>query len=134
MLFLAIMISQPTIAVFYDGACHLCSREIEHYRKIVPADQVSFVDIASATFVPERYKLDKHEVQKYFHVIKNGAVFRGVDAFIELWQVIPRYRKFATIAKLPGFHFLLQIAYVIFARGIRPILPKRNCDDNTCSR
>ena len=40
-------IRDPLVTVFYDGKCGLCSREINHYKKIAPNGKYQIWDIVS---------------------------------------------------------------------------------------
>ena len=118
---------------FFDGACHLCSREVDHYLKIPGAEKIEFIDITGPTFSAQAYGLDPIAVNKAMHVISpDGAIFTGVDAFIEIWKVLPTYQTYARAANLPVVKPLLKMGYTIFAR-LRPYLPKRKDACEACA-
>ncbi|MBF0290329.1 MAG: DUF393 domain-containing protein [SAR324 cluster bacterium] len=125
------------LTVYYDGACHLCSREIAHYQKKDKLQLIEFMDISAASFEATSEGLNSAEVKKMLHVrLVNGELRTGVDAFIAIWQTLPGYVWMADIAKQSGVKWLLSIAYHGFAK-IRPLLPKRKvdqCDTGYCSR
>ena len=117
---------------FFDGACHLCSREVEHYQKLPGSEKIEFIDIAAVSFSAKEYGLDPITVNKEMHVISpEGKVFKAVDAVIEIWKVIPKYRIHASVAKQPPIKAFLKIGYVIFA-NLRPYLPKRKGACEVC--
>jgi predicted DCC family thiol-disulfide oxidoreductase YuxK len=114
------------LKVYYDGLCHLCSREINHYAG-VPGSQerIEFVDISDPSFDPRAEGVDALKVQKYFHAKRgDGTVLVGLDAFMAMWRVTPGYHWLATLAGLPVIKPMLQILYAGFAE-VRPLLPKR---------
>ena len=117
---------------FFDGACHLCSREVDHYRKLPGSEKIEFIDIAGGSFTAEAFGLDPIAVNREMHV-KNpsGQVFTGVNAFIEIWKILPRYKAHAFMANQPVIKPLLKIAYFAFA-SIRPYLPKRKDSCDAC--
>ncbi len=121
--------------VYFDGACHLCSREIEHYRKHTAEAGLEFIDIAHPAFSARAEGLDPVRVNREMHVRDvNGKLHYGVDAFIELWRVMPGYARLSKIAKLPWINPFLQVGYHAFAK-IRPYLPKKKgdyCDTGAC--
>ncbi len=123
--------------VYFDGACHLCSREIEHYRPKAVSGRVEFIDIASPGFSAIAEGLDPVRVNREMHVRdENGELHYGVGAFIQLWKTLPGYSGWARIAEMPGIHQVLQIGYRGFA-ALRPFLPKRKvagCDTGSCHR
>lgn len=38
------------LTIFYDGACHLCAREIDHYKKVDTTNKILYLDIAKKSF------------------------------------------------------------------------------------
>ncbi len=122
--------------IFYDGACHLCAREIDHYKKIDTENRIEYVDIADPNFNALEEDLDPKMVNKYLHVKdKEGNPITGVDAFIEIWKELPQYNWLAKLAKAPLISPAMRIGYKIFAE-IRPHLPKKknHCSSGACTR
>jgi len=114
------------ISVYYDGLCQVCSREIDHYRRQIGARNLRFVDIFSPDFSAEREGLDPARVHQVMHVRRrDGTLALGVEAFIEIWQNLPRYQKLAFFAKTSFVKGALQIFYQIFTK-IRPLLPRKS--------
>ena len=117
--------STTSIRVFYDGLCHLCYQEVRHYQRCRGSDQIEFVDITAPQFSATAEGLDPREVNRQFHVRRaNGSMAVGVDAFIEIWKTLPRYRFLARFASLSPVRLILQFGYYWFAK-IRPYFPKR---------
>jgi predicted DCC family thiol-disulfide oxidoreductase YuxK len=123
------MMSQnANISIFFDGLCPLCSREIDHYRKQSGSENLNFVDITNSAFSAESEGLDPHEVHKVMHIKRaNGEVQTGVDAFIAIWDMLPRYKWLSRNAKQPIVRPFLDIGYHAFAL-IRPYLPRKTRD------
>jgi predicted DCC family thiol-disulfide oxidoreductase YuxK len=120
------------LSVYFDGACILCSREIEHYRKVDRAGALRLVDISDPQFRAETEGLDPVRVQKVMHVRReDGSFVTGVEAFREIWARIPRYRWAAGLSRLPGVRQGLDLGYFCFAT-VRPWLPKRKRDSAAC--
>lgn len=122
------------LTIFYDGACYLCSAEIDHYRKL-KSETLDFVNIADPHFSAEKEGLDPHDVQIEMHVkTSNGKIIKGVDAFIEIWKHLPRYQWLVPLCNNRASKPCLRFGYFIFARMIRPYLPKKKvaCDTGTC--
>ncbi|MCB0327192.1 MAG: DUF393 domain-containing protein [Bdellovibrionales bacterium] len=116
---------QNTWVLFFDGACHLCSREIRHYKKIDDASILSFVDISDPSFDASAYGLDSKRVHKLMHLrTPTGDIKIGVDAFIEIWKQFDRYKNLARFVSFPLIKFFAQIGYRVFA-VLRPLLPKK---------
>lgn len=121
------------LKVFHDGACHLCYREIKHYLKIDKKGLIEAIDITDANFKASDYGLDAVEVDISIHTIDDaGNVFKGIDSFIEIWKRVPPYQYLIPIFNNHILRPLFDRLYILFARQVRPRLPKRNCDTN-CS-
>jgi predicted DCC family thiol-disulfide oxidoreductase YuxK len=118
------------VTVFYDGLCHLCSREIDHYRTLKGAERIHFLDITSSAFNAAKEGLDPVKVHESMHVRgKDGKLHLGVDAFICIWGELPALRFLVPIAKFLPVHLLLQAFYFAFAK-VRPLLPRKQCEDS----
>ncbi len=122
---------QNNLTVYYDGLCKLCSKEINHYKKQKGADQIIFMDICSQNFDAKAEGLDPKKIHKVMHVRRtDGSLATRVDAFIEIWQNLPRYRFLVPLAKNPVLKLGLETGYSFFAT-IRPMLPRNK--NNDCS-
>ncbi len=121
--------------IFYDGACYLCSTEIDHYRKKDTTVPFDFVDISSAQFNAASYGLNPKQVNLEMHVqCEDGTIRKGVDAFLEIWRRIPSYQKWAWALERNWIKPVLDVGYFCFAR-VRPFLPKRKgaeCKTGAC--
>lgn len=112
--------------IFFDGACHLCSREMRHYKNLPEARHFEYINIASPQFRSQDFGLDRERVNQEMHVMDEaGRIYAGVEAFTEIWKRLPRWRILARIVQWPVMHTLARIGYWTFARLIRPYLPKR---------
>lgn len=113
------------VKVYYDGLCHLCSREMEHYRQEPGGESLEFVDITTPGFQAAAEGLDPVRVHRAMHVRKSdGTLAVGVEAVLVIWAVMPRYRRAARLGRSPLPNLLLRLGYRIFAAA-RPWLPKR---------
>ena len=117
---------QPTITVYYDDQCPLCTREINFYqRKIEPKD----AHWEAISNINEE-KIDKGKALEKLHVSdSNGNLFVGTDAFIEIWARIPQLNKIAKVMKIPIFKIFLEIGYEIFL-----ILRKHTWRRQSCTK
>lgn len=124
------------LTVYYDGGCHLCSREIEHYRKKDTERRLQLIDIAAPGFDAAAAGLDPVAVRRELHVRRpDGKLAVGLPAFIAIWEALPGFGALATVARLPLLSPLLRGGYRIFA-AIRPYLPRRpraECADGRCA-
>jgi len=127
--------NEKSFQVFYDGACYLCSGEINHYRKKETTVPFEYVDISSPNFKAADHGLENEKVQLEMHVkCEDGAVKTGVEAFLEIWRRVPSYQKLAWALDREWIKPVLRVGYFCFAR-VRPYLPKKkgiHCESGTC--
>lgn len=127
------MKKKENLTVFYDGLCQLCSREIEHYKRQAGASQIDFVDICAPGFDAAKEGLDPFAIHKVMHVRRpDGKLVTRVQAFAEIWERLPRYRRLAPLSRLPGVAQALDLGYSAFAK-LRPFLPRRK-QNSDCSQ
>lgn len=120
--------NETVLNVYYDGLCMLCSREIEHYKKQKGSNAFLFTDITSKDFDAKKENVDPVLVHKIMHVKKsNGEIKTGVDAFIEIWGHLPKYKKIGQWAKKSPIKTVLNLGYQFFA-VVRPYLPRKSND------
>ena len=60
-------------------------------------------------------KTSAKNLLRRLHVKKKDKIYQGVDAFIELWSEIPRYRFLAFLVRKPLIYQLAWFLYEIFA-------------------
>ena len=114
--------------VFFDGACHLCSREVGLYERADTACKLNLVDISKPGFSAQAHGLDDAKVNKHMHVRgPEGELEVGVDAFVAIWEALGKYNWAVSAAKSPVLRPVMDVAYRAFAR-VRPYLPKRSAD------
>ena len=112
-----------SLAVFYDGACPVCRREIGVYRDLTPVEPVEFCDVSQQA-VPLPAELTREQALARFHVrYADGRIESGARAFIALWERLPYWRWLARVGRLPGVAGVMEIAYRGFLR-IRPMIQR----------
>ncbi len=105
------------ITVFYDGKCGLCSKEIDYYRRIAPAEVFDWRDITQSWDELEEAGVSLVEGLKVLHVMDHqGNLHKGVDAFILIWKQMKLWRVLASIVSLPLFRPIADSVYSLFAR------------------
>ncbi len=117
---------QPTITVYYDDQCPLCTREINFYKRKIEPKDAHWEAISNIN----EEKIDKGKALEKLHVSdSNGNLFVGTDAFIEIWARVPELSKFAKILRMPIFKIFLEICYEIFL-----ILRKHTWRRQSCTK
>jgi predicted DCC family thiol-disulfide oxidoreductase YuxK len=129
------MTTTPDLTIFFDGACPLCRREIAHYLRRDRGGRLAALDIAAdpaplaALGVTQRAALDALHVRD-----AAGRLHVGADAFLAIWERLPRWRLAArAIRAVPGASRLMEMAY-------RAVAPRRAriaamlCAEGSCRK
>ena len=112
-------------AVFFDGSCPMCSREIAFYRRQQGADGIAWVDVSACPLAEVPAGLSREAVMARFHVRSgDGRLVSGAHAFATLWGALPRFSLAGRIMGLPGIRHVLELAYVAFL-PLRPWMQRR---------
>lgn len=98
--------------VLYNGACPICSREINHYERLSQkqALAIQYDDLADSAKL-DKWGLNADEAAERLHVRKDGKIYSGIPAFVILWNDIPQMRWLAKFVSLPGVHKLACLTY-----------------------
>ena len=116
----------PVGEVFYDGECPFCVRGIRRFEAMLRRHRFGVVPLqspgaASALAVAPEHLLDEMRLR-----LRDGRVFGGADALMEvarrIWWAWPLW----AVSRLPGARPLLRTAYRSVARN-------RGCMGNTCA-
>ncbi len=103
--------------VFYDDACPLCTKEINHYRKLKTCHPINWVPIHQDQNMLNSFEFSKHALLERLHVVRgDGVIVTGASAFATIWYSIQRYHWLgATVYKL---HLIptLEFFYTRFAK------------------
>jgi len=107
------------IRVLYNADCPVCRAEIDHYAAHAAArdlpirfDDLNGPDITLWGVTPDA-------AARRLHVLHEGRVVAGVEAFRLLWDAMPRYRWLARVTGWPGVR---QAATLIYDRVAAPYL------------
>jgi predicted DCC family thiol-disulfide oxidoreductase YuxK len=104
------------IKVFYDAQCGLCRKEINYYKRIAPPGIFAWCDVHDSAAELESLGVTVTNALKLFHVLdNNGQLYKGVDAFIIIWQQLKYWRMLAYLIALPGIKQVTQLVYSRFA-------------------
>lgn len=125
---------ESPLIVYYDGACPLCSREINFYRRRRGADAIDWVDVSNGSDVMIAPDLMRAEALGRFHVrLSDGKLESGARGFGELWAALPGFRWLGLLARSRAIHPLLETAYRGFLK-LRPAVQSslaRRCEKFT---
>jgi predicted DCC family thiol-disulfide oxidoreductase YuxK len=105
------------IEVFYDGACPLCTREIQMLQRRNTRQRIRFVDIAAESFDASRIGLPWETLMDRIHGrLPDGTLVEGVEVFRRLYAAVG-FGPLVALTRLPGVTQLLDVAYHTFAKN-----------------
>jgi predicted DCC family thiol-disulfide oxidoreductase YuxK len=117
--------AQPAIAVYFDGGCPMCAKEIAHYQKLDTAGCVQWVDIAGPhPSCPIGY--DQSTLLARFHVeeINSGRMLDGAAGFARLWREMPTpWKQLGVVASWAPVTWLLELGYRVTLK-VRPVMAR----------
>lgn len=120
----------PKPILFYDGACPLCRKEIDHYKRLDRKRDINWIDISTDSETLKNFSLDYITAMKHIHgVTEQSKVVRGVAAFVLVWRKLPYYRWLAAFVSNLHLVSLLDRVYFGFANWRF----KRRCQANSCN-
>lgn len=101
-------------AVYYDGACPVCSREIAMYKRGDAVPNEAFQDISTGP-VPD--DATREELLARFHVrLSNGQMVSGARAFLALWRTQKWMRPVGIALDRQPFIWVLDLGYAGFLK------------------
>ncbi len=119
------------IEVFFDGACPLCTREIDLLRRLDHRGRIRFTDISAADFDAAATGVSWQRLMDRIHGrLPDGTLVEGVEVFRRLYGAVG-FSRLVAVSRLPGVAHLLDLAYRSFARN-RLRLTGR-CADGACA-
>jgi len=113
------MTSPTQTRALYNGACPVCDKEMCHYAEYVSdhALPVAFDDLNKVDLA--QWGVTEDEATRLLHVQHGGALFIGFEAFLVLWDQMPRYRILARLGRLPVIYQVCAWGYAnVVARTI----------------
>lgn len=107
--------------VFYNGACPVCRREIDHYRRRAARVGVA-IDWRDVSREPQALAsagLDGEALRRRMHARESdGRLLSGVDAFQVVWRRLPGYRWLARLVSRPALRPAAARLYDLVARAL----------------
>ena len=105
--------------VIYNGDCPICAPEVRSYKRQARAAgaDLDFADLNGLDLA--RFDLTEDQAAKRLHVLRNGELVSGVDAFLIIWRKLPKTRWIARIVDAP---VIRPLAGMIYDRILAPLL------------
>ena len=115
------MSAAATLTVFYDGACPVCSLEMDNLGRHCRAGELALVDISAAGFQAEQHGFVARDLDAVIHAVRaDGSVVRGMDALRAAYAAAGLGWMLRWTQHAP-FRSTFDAAYRFFARHRRPI-------------
>ena len=100
--------------VYYNESCSICRAEINLYKK-QNIEEIDWVDITNNVAAEDETSKNDKNLLRRLHVIEDGKVFEGAEAFLLVWKKIPKYKFLYTFFKMPVIFTLFSFFYEIIA-------------------
>ena len=100
--------------VYYNESCNICKAEINLYKK-QNIEEIEWVDITDNIIAEKETSKNDKNLLRRLHVIDNGKVFEGAEAFLLVWKKIPKYKFLYKFFKLPVIFQIFKFTYEIIA-------------------
>lgn len=95
--------------ILYNDTCPLCRFEIGHYRATATRDgaPLRFDQLKDAS----SWGLTEDQAARRLHVLRNGELLSGLEAFRAIWETLPRWRWLARVTGWPVVNPLVAVLY-----------------------
>ena len=97
--------------VFFNESCSVCKKEIDLYKKM--ENNLEWFDINQED--AKLTNLTTDQLSRRLHVMKDGKLYQGANAFLILWSKIPKLNFLYRIFKLPIIFQIFAFFYEIVA-------------------
>lgn len=113
------MSTAPETRALFNGDCPICSAEMCHYEAYSDAEALNlgFEDLNKIDLT--EWGVTEDQATRQLHVIDEGQLYVGWDAFLALWSRMPRYRLAARVGGWPVIYQVAKWCYThVVARMI----------------
>ena len=100
--------------VYFNNSCKICKTEIDLYKK-ENIDGIDWIDITDNHSAELETSKNNKQLLRRLHVKDGDKIIQGAEAFLVLWEKIPKYRFLYKILKLPIIFNLFSFVYEIVA-------------------
>ena len=100
--------------VYFNNSCKICRSEINLYKK-EKIEDIDWIDITNNELAEKETNKDDKQLLRRLHVKDNDKVLEGAEAFLYVWQKIPKYRFLYKFFKLPIIFTIFNYGYEIVA-------------------
>ncbi|NGQ91853.1 DUF393 domain-containing protein [Rhodobacter sp. HX-7-19] len=103
--------------ILYNDTCPLCRFEVDHYRAAATRDgaPLRFDTLQEAA----RWGLTEDQAARRLHVLQDGNLLSGLEAFRAIWAALPRWRW---LARVTGWPVIRPVVTLLYDRIAAPLL------------
>ncbi|RRR65667.1 MAG: DUF393 domain-containing protein [Candidatus Viridilinea halotolerans] len=123
-------------ALLYDGACRICTSQVQTVATYNEAGLLEILDMNDAQAQVRFPQVTPEMAQRELHLVApDGQLYQGADAVRETLLRLPTLRGLGHLMSLPGVMLFARPIYAWVAAN-RYLLGGRvaDCDDGTCHR
>ena len=100
--------------VYFNNSCKICRSEINLYKK-EKIKEIDWIDITNNQAAEKETNKNDKQLLRRLHVKTEDKVLEGAEAFLIVWEKIPKYRFLYKFFKLPGIFSIFKFGYEIVA-------------------
>ena len=100
--------------VYFNNSCKICRSEINLYKK-EKIEEIDWIDITNNEQAEVETNKDEKQLLRRLHVKEDNKVLEGAEAFLYVWNKIPKYRFLYKFFKLPIIFTIFNYGYEIMA-------------------
>ena len=100
--------------VYFNNSCKICRSEINLYKK-EKIEEIDWIDITNNELAEKETNKNDKQLLRRLHVKDSDKVLEGAEAFLYVWQKIPKYRFLYKFFKLPIIFTIFNYGYEIVA-------------------
>jgi len=105
------MTKNTDTCVIYNGSCPICSREVDAYQRASDRAglSIAYHDMTQTDLA--QFGLTPQQAAQEFHVLKDGTLYNGLPAFVQLWSDLPRMMWLARVIQWPVIWQVANLGY-----------------------
>ena len=100
--------------VYFNNSCKICRSEINLYKK-EKIEEIEWIDITNNSNAEKETSKNDKELLRRLHVKYGNRVIEGAEAFLFVWEKIPKYKFLYKFFKLPIIFQIFKFTYEIIA-------------------
>ena len=100
--------------VYFNNSCKICRSEINLYKRENIKD-IDWIDITNNIEAEKDTSKNDKQLLRRLHVKENGKIIQGAEAFLYVWEKIPKYKFLYKFFRLPIIFTIFKYGYEMIA-------------------